>query len=127
MKYSFLTCFAILSASASAAPRGLRPDGLSGEKSTGRTTADEDPAPNPMSDGAADGTTGKAANPSGRDLQGCYRDNNDRFEAWHPNYSVGWTNGHCRLTIDCNLPSYPTELACCKAAYAGQILGSCLM
>jgi len=46
--------------------------------------------------------------------------------AWHPQYSQGWTEGYCRSTIDCNSPGYSTELACCKAAYAGQIGDKCL-
>jgi len=48
------------------------------------------------------------------------------INAWHPNYSAGWTNGDCRFTKDCNSPSFSTELACCKGAYAGQTSGFCL-
>ena len=44
---------------------------------------------------------------------------------WHPNYLVGWTKGRCHLTVDCNSPGYSTELACCKAAYSGQVSGYC--
>ena len=47
-------------------------------------------------------------------------------QAWHPQYSLGWTGGLCRFTVDCNSPAYTTELACCRAAYAGQISGTCL-
>jgi hypothetical protein len=47
--------------------------------------------------------------------------------AWHPVYSAGWTNGYCRNTVDCNSPSFSSELACCKGAYAGQMSGYCLM
>ena len=47
-------------------------------------------------------------------------------DAWHPTYSAGWTNGYCRLTADCNSPSYSSELACCKGAYSGQVSGVCL-
>lgn len=46
--------------------------------------------------------------------------------AWHPNYSAGWTGGHCHLVVDCNSPSFPTELACCQGAYRGQISGFCV-
>ncbi|KAL7528265.1 hypothetical protein ACHAXR_002353, partial [Thalassiosira sp. AJA248-18] len=46
--------------------------------------------------------------------------------AWHPTYSAGWTNGYCRFTVDCNSPSYGSEVACCKAAYSGQTSGYCL-
>lgn len=46
--------------------------------------------------------------------------------AWHPTYSLGWTNGYCRETTDCNSPSYSSELACCKGAYPGQISEVCL-
>ena len=44
-------------------------------------------------------------------------------QAWHPTYSAGWTNGYCQLTVDCNSPSYSSELTCCKGAYAGQTTG----
>ena len=47
-------------------------------------------------------------------------------EAWHPTYSAGWTNGYCQFVPDCNSPSYSSELACCKGAYAGQVSGVCL-
>ncbi len=46
--------------------------------------------------------------------------------AWHPTYSAGWSNGFCRFTVDCNSPSYSSEVACCRAAYRGQITGFCL-
>lgn len=45
---------------------------------------------------------------------------------WHPNYSAGWKGGYCRFTIDENSPAYPSQLACCKGAYAGQNSGYCL-
>lgn len=47
-------------------------------------------------------------------------------EQWHPDNSAGWTAGYCRFTVDCDTPGYSTQLACCKAAYAGQISGFCL-
>ncbi|KAL7528358.1 hypothetical protein ACHAXR_002405, partial [Thalassiosira sp. AJA248-18] len=48
-------------------------------------------------------------------------------EQWHPTYAAGWMNGYCRKTIDCNSPGYPSELACCKGAYAGQTSGFCVL
>ena len=45
---------------------------------------------------------------------------------WHPVYNAGWTNGFCRYTVDCNSPTYSSELACCKGAYSGQTSGYCL-
>jgi len=51
----------------------------------------------------------------------------DPTSEWHPQYSEGWTDGTCRFTKDCNSPGYSTELLCCKAAYAGQVSGKCLM
>lgn len=47
-------------------------------------------------------------------------------EAWHPTYLVGWTNGYCQFNLDCNSPSYSSELACCKGAYSGQRGSNCL-
>lgn len=46
--------------------------------------------------------------------------------AWHPNYSAGWLDGYCTFTIDDDTPSYESELACCRGAYAGQVSGRCL-
>ncbi|KAL7526112.1 hypothetical protein ACHAXR_001322 [Thalassiosira sp. AJA248-18] len=46
--------------------------------------------------------------------------------AWHPFYSAGWSGGYCSFSVDCSLPSYDSELACCKGAYAGQQSGYCL-
>jgi hypothetical protein len=46
--------------------------------------------------------------------------------AWHPQYQMGWSEGYCRYTVDCNSPAYSTELNCCKGAYAGQISGKCI-
>lgn len=46
--------------------------------------------------------------------------------AWHPVYAAGWTNGYCAFKLDCNSPSYSSQLACCKGAYGGQISGYCL-
>ncbi|KAL7528792.1 hypothetical protein ACHAXR_002641 [Thalassiosira sp. AJA248-18] len=46
--------------------------------------------------------------------------------AWHPTYSAGWTKGYCQFTVDCNSPSYGSELACCKGAYGGQTSGYCI-
>jgi len=71
----------------------------------------------------------EGADQENRDLQrsGCWGNSGSQVTAWHPQYSAGWTEGYCRLTVDCNSPSYSTQLACCKAAYAGQMSGTCLM
>eukprot|EP00579_Thalassiosira_antarctica_P001994 CAMPEP_0201866540 /NCGR_PEP_ID=MMETSP0902-20130614/1091_1 /ASSEMBLY_ACC=CAM_ASM_000551 /TAXON_ID=420261 /ORGANISM="Thalassiosira antarctica, Strain CCMP982" /LENGTH=421 /DNA_ID=CAMNT_0048391529 /DNA_START=115 /DNA_END=1380 /DNA_ORIENTATION=- len=71
----------------------------------------------------------EGADQENRDLQrsGCWGNSGSQVTAWHPQYSAGWTEGYCRLTVDCNSPSYSTQLACCKAAYAGQMSGYCLM
>jgi len=62
----------------------------------------------------------------GRNLQNNCGGDTPPAAAWHPTYSAGWTNGHCRLTVDCNSPAYSTELECCKGAYGGQMSGECL-
>ncbi|KAL7439514.1 hypothetical protein ACHAXH_005341, partial [Discostella pseudostelligera] len=46
--------------------------------------------------------------------------------AYHPDYSLTWSQGKCDLTITCYSPSYATELACCKAEYANQESGYCI-
>ncbi|EJK76888.1 hypothetical protein THAOC_01324 [Thalassiosira oceanica] len=46
--------------------------------------------------------------------------------SWHPQYSAGWDGGHCVFEATCNSPSYSSQLACCKSAYAGQTSGYCL-
>ena len=46
---------------------------------------------------------------------------------WHPVYAAGWAGGHCAFVVDCDSPGYPSELACCRAAYAGQVSDACLM
>jgi hypothetical protein len=50
----------------------------------------------------------------------------DSVAAWHPNYSLGWSQGKCELTTTCNSPSYSTNLACCQAAYGGQVSNYCI-
>jgi len=78
---------------------------------------------------AAETTTAiEGADQENRELQnqnGCWNNKNTAL-AWHPNYSAGWTNGICHKTVDCNSPSYSSELACCKGAYSGQTSGFCL-
>eukprot|EP00584_Thalassiosira_punctigera_P016426 CAMPEP_0172546642 /NCGR_PEP_ID=MMETSP1067-20121228/16347_1 /TAXON_ID=265564 ORGANISM="Thalassiosira punctigera, Strain Tpunct2005C2" /NCGR_SAMPLE_ID=MMETSP1067 /ASSEMBLY_ACC=CAM_ASM_000444 /LENGTH=419 /DNA_ID=CAMNT_0013333605 /DNA_START=123 /DNA_END=1382 /DNA_ORIENTATION=+ len=72
-------------------------------------------------EGAAEGT----ADQENRQLNnGCWK--SGETAKWHPTYSAGWTSGYCRLTVDCNSPSYGSELACCKGAYRGQNSGTCL-
>lgn len=69
---------------------------------------------------AADATT--TTNYDNRNLQqSC-----DITAAYHPDYSLPWSEGHCIFTTTCNSPSYATELACCQEAYAGQESGVCL-
>jgi hypothetical protein len=46
--------------------------------------------------------------------------------SWHPNYSLGWSQGKCEFTTTCNSPSYATNLACCKGAYPGQQSNFCI-
>jgi hypothetical protein len=50
----------------------------------------------------------------------------DTTASYHPDYSLPWSEGHCIFTTTCNSPSYSTELACCKEAYAGQTSKVCL-
>jgi hypothetical protein len=85
---------------------------------------------NTKSAAAADTATAiEGADQENRELQqaGCWGNTGTQVKKWHPTYSAGWTNGYCRYTVDCNSPSYSTELACCKGAYAGQMSGECLM
>ena len=60
-----------------------------------------------------------------RHLSNCWS-GKDPEKAWHPTYAAGWTNGYCRFTIDCNSPSYSSEVACCNGAYRGQRGNNCL-
>ena len=57
----------------------------------------------------------------------CWINTNDSppTAAWHPIYSAGWSKGYCHYTIDCNSPSYDTEVDCCNGAYKGQTSGYC--
>jgi hypothetical protein len=50
----------------------------------------------------------------------------DTTTAYHPDYSLPWSQGHCVFTITCNSRSYDTELACCQAEYSRQESGFCL-
>lgn len=59
-----------------------------------------------------------------RNLRNCW--SGDLTPAWHPTYDVGWSRGYCRFTVDCDSPSYPSQLKCCQIAYAGQVSGHCL-
>jgi hypothetical protein len=71
----------------------------------------------------------EGAGQDNRELQNagnCWGSGKNTAAAWHPTYSAGWTNGYCRNTVDCNSPSYSSELACCKGAYGGQVSGYCL-
>eukprot|EP00581_Thalassiosira_minuscula_P014427 CAMPEP_0183737190 /NCGR_PEP_ID=MMETSP0737-20130205/51269_1 /TAXON_ID=385413 /ORGANISM="Thalassiosira miniscula, Strain CCMP1093" /LENGTH=139 /DNA_ID=CAMNT_0025971415 /DNA_START=6 /DNA_END=422 /DNA_ORIENTATION=+ len=47
--------------------------------------------------------------------------------AWHPtNDLVSWSNGYCEFIVDCNTPSYNSQLECCNGAYVNQLSGECL-
>ena len=63
--------------------------------------------------------------PKSRELSNCWG-NNVPEAAWHPVYAAGWANGHCTFRVDCDSPSYSSELSCCLGAYAGQLSGYCL-
>lgn len=45
---------------------------------------------------------------------------------YHPVLAAGWSGGYCRYAVDCDTPSYPSELECCLRAYAGQNSKFCL-
>ncbi len=47
---------------------------------------------------------------------------------WYPDYDTSWTDATCLYgTIPSySRPTYSTNLACCKGAYAGQVTGTCL-
>lgn len=47
---------------------------------------------------------------------------------FYPDYSLAWPEGRCTNTrpIPSGRPTYTSELACCKAAYAGQLSGKCI-
>jgi len=67
-------------------------------------------------------TTANATEKARRDLEASCAST----AAYHPDYSLPWSQGKCDLTITCYSRSYATELACCKAEYAGQESGYCL-
>jgi len=48
-------------------------------------------------------------------------------DLYYPDYSLAWTAGKCinTLPIPSGRPTYTSELACCKAAYAGQVSNAC--
>ena len=60
-----------------------------------------------------------------RSLSNCWG-TSDPSPAYHPVYSAGWTNGYCHYTIDCDSPSYETELDCCKGSYGNQLGNNCI-
>jgi len=51
---------------------------------------------------------------------------------WYPDYDTAWTSAGCLNTLPLpynnvnDRPNYPTQLECCKGAYAGQMSGVCL-
>ncbi|KAL3782524.1 hypothetical protein ACHAW5_010895, partial [Stephanodiscus triporus] len=50
---------------------------------------------------------------------------------WYPDYSVAWSEGGCSNALPLpyanigDRPNYPTQLECCKAAFANQGSGAC--
>jgi len=93
-------------------------------KVTRRDASASAAAPQPDADAAVvfDG----AADQNERDLASNCWGTTTPAAAWHPVYSAGWSQGYCRFTVDCNSPSFSTELACCKGAYSGQVSGYCV-
>ena len=67
----------------------------------------------------------KQTNANERSLSNCWG-TSDPSPAYHPVYSAGWTNGYCHYTIDCDSPSYETELDCCKGSYGNQLGNNCI-
>jgi len=59
---------------------------------------------------------------------------NSAFEAdfFYPQYELPWSSAGCSNSLPLpypnvnDRPNYPTQLACCKGAYAGQMSGVCL-
>jgi len=52
-------------------------------------------------------------------------------ELWYPDYDTPWTDAGCSNKLPFPFttggrPTFATQLACCKGAYAGQISGKCL-
>ena len=49
-------------------------------------------------------------------------------DAYYPDYTLAWPEGKCINTVPMpsGRPVYTTQLACCKAAYAGQSSGACI-
>ena len=60
-----------------------------------------------------------------RSLSNCWG-TSDPSPPYHPVYSAGWTNGYCHYAIDCDSPSYETELDCCKGSYGNQLGNNCI-
>jgi len=50
------------------------------------------------------------------------------LDVWYPNYAGDYANGMCinDYPLPSGRPTYPTQLACCKAAYGSQVSGNCL-
>eukprot|EP00581_Thalassiosira_minuscula_P007690 CAMPEP_0183710126 /NCGR_PEP_ID=MMETSP0737-20130205/5963_1 /TAXON_ID=385413 /ORGANISM="Thalassiosira miniscula, Strain CCMP1093" /LENGTH=419 /DNA_ID=CAMNT_0025938349 /DNA_START=336 /DNA_END=1595 /DNA_ORIENTATION=- len=93
-------------------------------KVTRRDASASAAAPQPDADAAV--VVDGAADQNERDLASNCWGTTTPAAAWHPVYSAGWSQGYCRFTVDCNSPSFSTELACCKGAYSGQVSGYCV-
>ena len=94
-----------------------------GRRSDGKIDADSSSVASATAGGGGQnerGEGGGGAAPA-RSLQDCAEP-----EAWHPQYSKPWSEGDCAFVVDCNSPSYDTQLECCKGEYRGQSTGYCL-
>lgn len=47
-------------------------------------------------------------------------------DVWYPKYDMAWHEAYCvnERPMPSGRPEYPTMLACCKGAYAGQLSGT---
>ena len=99
------------------------------KKKSRSTSASAAATPTAKADASANKEHASAPTIDGDDRRELQRGNcggDTKPAAWHPEYFQGWSGGYCRYTVDCNSPSYSSELACCKGAYAGQVSGVCL-
>jgi len=49
-------------------------------------------------------------------------------DKWYPDYDTTWSEAGCKadVPVPSGRPTYDSQLACCKAAYGGQVSGKCL-
>jgi hypothetical protein len=50
------------------------------------------------------------------------------LDVWYPDYETQWSDATCKndYPLPNGRPTYSSQLACCKGAYAGQMSGACL-